>query len=167
MEEVDEFIDVGKITNVHGLMGEVRVDPWADSPDFLRQFKILYVGDTHWPIEVIGCRTHKKMAILKFNGITDVNGGLMIRNQILSFKRSEVTLPEGHFYIADLIGIEAKDAETGEVLGKLEEVLPMPAHNVYAIRGGEREILVPAVPTFVQETNIKEKYILIHMMDGL
>ena len=38
-----QFLEVGKITNVHGLMGEVRVQPWADSPDFICQFKTLYV----------------------------------------------------------------------------------------------------------------------------
>lgn len=164
---MEDYINVGKITNVHGLMGEVRVDPWADSPDFLKQFKTLYVGDTHWPIEVLGCRGHKRMAILKLNGITDVNSALAVRNQVLSFLRSDANLPEGHFFISDIIGIEARDAETGDVLGTLAEVLPLPAHNVYAIRGGEREILVPAVPAFIEETNIPEKYIKIRMMDGL
>ena len=44
-----QFLEVGKITNVHGLMGEVRVQPWADSPDFLCKFKTLYVDSSHWP----------------------------------------------------------------------------------------------------------------------
>lgn len=163
----DEFIEVGKITNVHGLMGEVRVDPWADSPDFLKQFPILYVGKDHWPIEVEGCRRHKRMAILKLQGLTDVNSALSVRNQILYFKRSDATLPEGHFFIKDLIGLQARDADTGAVLGTLDEVLPLPAHNVYAIRGGEREYLIPAVPAFVKETNIIEKFITIQVIEGL
>lgn len=163
----DEFIEVGKITNVHGLMGEVRVDPWADSPDFLKQFKTIYVGKDHFPIKVEGCRTHKRMAIMKLEGLTDVNSALSVRNQTLYFLRSDVNLPQGHFYIKDLMGLEARDSETGAVLGTLAEVLPLPAHNVYAIRGGERELLIPAVPTFVKETNIEEKYIIIQMMDGL
>ena len=45
----EQYLEVGKITNVHGLMGEVRVQPWADSPDFLCRFKTLYVDKTHWP----------------------------------------------------------------------------------------------------------------------
>ena len=43
----DRYLEVGKITNVHGIMGEVRVQPWADSPDFLCQFKTLYVDSSH------------------------------------------------------------------------------------------------------------------------
>ena len=34
-----QYLEVGKVTNVHGLMGEVKVQPWADSPEFLCQFK--------------------------------------------------------------------------------------------------------------------------------
>ena len=45
----EQYLEVGKVTNVHGLMGEVRVQPWADSPDFLCRFKTLYVDKTHWP----------------------------------------------------------------------------------------------------------------------
>lgn len=164
---MDEFIEVGKITNVHGLMGELRVDPWADSPEFLKQFDTLYVGKDRMPIKMLACRAHKRMAIVRLEGITDVNGGLAFRNQVLSFRRSDADLPEGHFFITDLIGLEARDAETGAVLGKLDEVLTPPAHNVYAIRGGERDILVPAVPAFIKETNIEEKYIVIQLIEGL
>lgn len=164
---LSEYMEIGKITNVHGLMGEVRVDPWADSPDFLKQFKTLYLDKNHWPIQVLGCRAHKRMAILKLEGLTDVNGAMMLRGQVLSFKRSDAKLPEGHFFISDLIGLEARDNVTGDVLGKIDEVLPLPAHNIYAIRGGEREILLPAVPAFVKETNILERYILVELIEGL
>ena len=73
-----QFLEVGKITNVHGLMGEVRVQPWADSPDFLCQFKTLYVDKTHWPIRVERARVHKNMVILKLEGVTDVNSACLL-----------------------------------------------------------------------------------------
>lgn len=165
--ENKEFIEAGKITNVQGLMGEVRVEAWVDSPLFFKQFSTLYIGKEYIPLTLTGARAHKKMAILKFEGITDVSSALVIRGQSVSFRRDQAKLPEGHFFIADLIGLEARDSETGAVLGKIDEVLTPPAHNVYAIRGGERDILVPAVPTFVKETNIAEGFITVFMMDGL
>lgn len=164
---MDEFMQVGKITNVQGLMGEVRVDAWADSPDFFKQFKTLYIGHDHMPLTVIGARSHKKMAILKFEGITDINSAMTIRGQVVYFKRSDANLPDGHFFIADLLGLEAIDCETGEILGKIDEVLPLPAHNVYAIRGGARDFLLPAVPEFIKETNIAQSYVKVYMMEGL
>ena len=36
---LQQYLEVGQVTNAHGLVGEVRVHPWADSPEFLCQFK--------------------------------------------------------------------------------------------------------------------------------
>ena len=87
-----QYLEVGKVTRAHGIMGEVRVQPWADSPDFLCKFKTLYVDKTHWPIQVERARVHKNMAILKFQGITDVPGALSLRNAILYIDRADAPL---------------------------------------------------------------------------
>lgn len=163
----EQYLEVGKITNVHGLMGEVRVQPWADSPDFLCRFKTLYVDKTHWPIQVERARVHKNMVILKFAGITDVPGALAMRNAILYIDRRDVQLPEGAFFLADLYGLEVRDARTGEVLGQVADVLTLPANNVYVVRGGERELMIPAVPQFIAETNVDEGYLRVNLIEGL
>lgn len=164
---MQQYLEVGKVTNTHGVMGEVRVQPWADSPEFLCRFKTLYVDSNHWPIHVERARVHKDMVIMKFEGVTDVPGALAMRNAILYIDRADVHLPEGAFFIADLLGAEVRDAADGRVLGRLADVLNLPANNVYVVRGGEREILIPAVPEFIAETNVEEGYIRVNMMEGL
>ena len=164
---LQQYLEVGKVTRAHGIMGEVQVQPWADSPEFLCRFKTLYVDKTHWPIQVELARVHKNMVILKFHGITDVPGALSMRNAILYIDRADAPLPEGQFYLADLYGLEVRDARTGEVLGKLEDVLTLPANNVYVVRGGEREWMIPAVPEFIAETNVQEGYVRVNLMEGL
>ena len=113
----EQYLEVGKITNTHGMMGEVRVQPWADSPDFLCQFKTLYVDSSHWPIQVERARVHKNMVILKLEGVTDVPSALAMRNAVLYIDREDVKLPEGSFFLADLMGLEVRDAADGAVLG--------------------------------------------------
>ena len=140
-----QFLKVGKITNVHGLMGEMRVQPWADSPDFLCQFKTLYVDKTHWPIRVERARVHKNMVILKLEGVTDVNSAMAMRNAILY--------------------IDRKDAH--EILGNIADVLTLPANNVYVVRGGAREILIPAVDEFVAEVDLDGSCMRVNMVEGL
>lgn len=162
-----QYLQVGKITKTHGIMGQVRVEPWADSPEFLLQFKQLYVGDTCWPIQVVGAKVNGSMVIMQFYGITDVNGALAMRGQVLSFDRTDVELPPGSFFLADLIGLEARDAATGEVLGSIDDILTLPAHNVYVVRGGQREIMVPAVTAFLAETNLEDGFVRINMIEGL
>lgn len=162
-----EFLEVGQITSTHGVMGEMRVQPWADSPEFLCRFKTLYVGPTHWPIRVERARVHKNMVILKLEGITDVPGAVAMRNQVLHVARADVQLPPGHFFLADLTGLEVRCADSGQVLGKISEVLTPPAHNVYVVRGGPRELLIPAVDEFVLETNVDGGYITVRLIDGM
>ena len=156
-----QFLEVGKITNVHGLMGEVRVQPWADSPDFL------CLDKTHWPIRVERARVHKNMVILKLEGVTDVNSATAMRNAILYIDRKDVNLPEGSFFLADVMGMEVRDAKTGEILGNIADVLTLPANNVYVVRGGAREILIPAVDEFVAEVDLDGSCIRVNMVEGL
>lgn len=164
---LQQYLEIGKITNAHGVMGEVKVQPWCDSPEFFCQFKTLYVDETHWPVKVERARPHKNMVIVKLEGVTDMNGALALRNAVLHIDRKDVNLPEGSFFLADIEGLEARDAQTGEVLGKIAEVLTLPANNVYVIRGGKRELMIPAVPAFVAETNVEGGYIRVNMMEGI
>ena len=34
---IKNFLAVGQIVGTHGVRGEMRVNPWADSPEFLKQ----------------------------------------------------------------------------------------------------------------------------------
>ena len=164
---LQQYLEIGKITNAHGVMGEVKVQPWCDSPEFFCQFKTLYVDETHWPVKVERARPHKNMVIVKLEGVTDMNGALALRNAVLHIDRKDAKLPEGSFFLADIEGLEARDAQTGEVLGKIAEVLTLPANNVYVIRGGKRELMIPAVSAFVAETNVEEGFVRINMIEGI
>ena len=162
-----QYLEVGKVTNVHGLMGEVKVQPWADSPEFLCQFKTLYVDEAHFPMTVQRARVHKNMVIIKFEGPTDVPSALSLRNAILYIHREDVKLPEGSFFLADIYGLEVRDAASGEVLGEIADVLTLPANNVYVVKGGARELMIPAVPQFIAETNVEGGYLRVNLMEGL
>lgn len=164
---MQQYLEVGKVTAVHGVMGEVRVQPWADSPEFLCQFKTLYVDSNRWPIRVERARVHKNMVIMKFEGVTDVPSGLAMRNAVLYIDRADAKLPEGSFFIADLMGLEVRDAATEEVIGTLADVRDLPAHKLYIVKTPEREIMIPAVPQFIAETNIEGGYLRVNLMEGL
>lgn len=88
------------------------------------------------PSRVERARVHKNMVILKLEGVTDVNSATAMRNAILYIDRKDVNLPEGSFFLADVMGMEVRDAKTGEILGNIADVLTLPANNVYVVRGG-------------------------------
>ena len=60
-----------------------------------------------------------------------------------------------------------RDAASGAVLGQIADILTLPANNVYVVRGGARELMIPAVDQFIAEVNVDEGYLRVNMMEGL
>ena len=158
-----EYLDCGQVVNTHGVRGEVRVVPWADSPDFLCRFKTLCLDEK--PVAVQSCRVHKGSVIVKFQGVDSIEGAMLLKGKTVYIRRADAKLPEGTFFIADVVGLDVLD-EDGKKLGTLKEVLSPSRQNVYVVEG-DREILIPAVPEFVLETNIEGGYIKVRLIEGM
>lgn len=157
------YLECGKIVNTHGVRGEVKIVPWADSPEFLCGFQRLFLGDK--PLSVRSTRVHKGNVIVQFDGVDRVEDAMLLKNQIVSIAREDAALPEGAFFLADLIGLDVID-EAGTRLGVLREVLSPSVQRVYVVQG-EREILIPAVPEFILETNIAGGYLKVRLLEGM
>ena len=160
-----KFLEAGQIVNTHGIRGEVKIVSWCDSPEFLCDFDVLYMDGK--PVEVEQARPHKGNVIAKLAGVNDVNAAMCLKEKIVYIDRDEVELPEGRHFLADLYGLEVRDAETGEVLGTIHDVLTPPANEVYVVKGGAKEYMIPAVDEFLAETNIDEGYVRIRLIEGM
>jgi len=160
----DRFLEAGKIVNTHGIRGEVKIQPWADSPDFVAGLKCLYIDGA--PVKVLSAKVHKGCVIAALDGVDDIDGAIRLKNKVVFVDRSQAQLDEGRHFIADLIGLRALDADTGEELGTVADVLSLPANDVYVIRG-ESERLVPAAPDFVVEINVGHGYIKLRLIEGM
>lgn len=158
-----EWLDCGEIVNTHGIHGEVRIVPWADSPDFLCRFSTLYVdGEAK---QVLSSRVHKGSVIAKLEGVDTVEQAMALKGKVVQIRRTDAKLPEGTFFLADIIGLDVVD-EAGEKLGVLQEVLSPSQQQVYVV-AGKREILIPAVPEFILETNIEGGYVKVRLIEGM
>ena len=160
---MNEFLDCGQIVNTHGLRGEVRIVPWADSPDFLLQFSTLYIDGA--PVRVQSSRVHKGSVIAKLEGTDDVESAMLRKGKTVQLRRTDAKLPEGAFFLADVVGLDVVD-EDGHKLGTLKEVLSPSRQQVYVV-SGQREIMIPAVPEFILETNIEGGYIKVRLIEGM
>ena len=114
------YLQTGKIVSTHGVHGEVKLLPWADSPEFLLQFHTLYLDGR--PYQVEQSRVQKTCVLLKLEGIDTVEAASALRDKIVSIARADAKLPEGSLFIADLLGLPVYDGET--LLGTLAEVMP-------------------------------------------
>ncbi|MCL2126157.1 MAG: ribosome maturation factor RimM [Oscillospiraceae bacterium] len=160
----DNLIETGKIVNTHGVRGEVKIEPWADSPEVLAGLKRFFIDGE--PVDVVSARVHKNCVIAALGGVDGLDAAIKLKNKHVSIDRSDIVLEEGRYFVADLIGLRAVDADSREELGVVADVLSLPSNDVYVIRG-EREILVPAVPDFVVETCIDEGFIALRLIEGM
>ncbi len=159
----NQFLEAGRIVNTHGVRGEVKIEPWADSPEFLRGFQTIYIDGS--PLKVLSARVHKNMLIALLEGCEDIHAAMRLKNRVVYINRDDAVLPEGGFFIADLIGASVVE-ENGREVGRLTEVLDLPAGNVYVVRG-EREHMIPAVPEFILHTDVEKGIVTVRLIEGM
>ena len=161
--EQSQYIEAGKIINTHGVRGEVKIEPWVDSPEFLQRFKTLYLDGA--PKKVLSARVHKRFVIAALEGVGDVNAAMALKNKTVYIARKDAHLPEGSFFLADILGARVL-TDTGEEIGILSDVLDNPGQRVYVVRG-ERERLIPAVPEFILNTDVEGRVVTVRLIEGL
>ena len=163
-----QFLECGKIVATHGVAGEVKVQPWCDGPDFLAGFSKLYLGAGGTSLEVERCRCHKNMAVVKFRGVDNMDAALELRGRVLWIDRAEAPMEEGEYFVQDLIGLRAVDADSGREYGVVSDVSETGANDVYHIRfpdGNER--LIPANGQVVVEIAPERGEMRIRPLKGL
>lgn len=164
------FLETGKIVSVHGLKGEVRVQPWCDSGEFMKTFKTLYFDKKgEKPIKVVSCRPHGNVVIMKLEGVETVEAAQTLRNKILYINRADVKLSKDQYFVQDLIGCRVFDADNKEkCYGVISQVSETGANDVWHIKDDSgKEYLIPAIPIVVIETDVENERIAIRPLRGI
>lgn len=164
-----QFLEAGRIVTVHGIAGEVRVQAWCDSNEFLTQFDTLYFNRGQEPVQVERARVHKNVVILKLAGIDDRNTAQTLRGRVLYLNRDDIELDEGTYFVQDLIGCRVVDFDDPQKeYGELTEVSQTGANDVYHIKEASgRVTLIPAIPDVIRETDVEAQLIRITPLKGL
>ena len=161
------YLEAGQIVGTHGVRGEVRVQPWCDSPEQFATFKKLYWDNQGKQPVKLKARPHKNIALALLEGIDTVEKAQVLRGKMLYVDRRDIKLPKGHYLVQDLIGLTVVDADTGETYGKLTDVSQTGANAVYHMATDKGEVLIPAIPDVVREVDIDRAMIRIFPMLGL
>ncbi len=161
----NKFLEAGQIVNTHGVHGEVKIVSWCDSPEFLCDFKVLYIDQK--PIQVVQARPHKNNVIAKLAGVHDIDAAMALKNKVVHIDRDDAKLPEGRHFLADLFGLEVRDADTDAVLGTITDILTPPANQVYVVKGEGKQYMIPAVDEFLVETNVDGGYVRVRLIEGM
>ena len=157
-----DFLETGKIVSTHGLHGEVKILPWADSPDFLLEFDRVFLEKKEYAVE--DARVQKTCVLMKLEGVDTVEDAAKLRDQVVFIARDDIALEDGAIFIQDLLGLPV--LTDGAEIGTLKEVISTGANDVFYVKG-EHEYMIPAVPEFVLERNIDEGFIRVQLIEGM
>lgn len=164
---MEQYLEIGKVVSTHGLRGELRVDPWCDSPQFLCQFKTLYLKKGETKLSV-SSRPHKTIAIVKAKGIDTIEEAEKLRGRVLYINRSDARLAPGEYFIQDLMGLDVIDIDTSKSYGKITDVLKTGANDVYQVTDeGKKDYLIPVIDDVVKEIDINGGKVLIKPLKGI
>ena len=157
--------------NAQGLenLEAMKLELWCDGVDFLKKAGRLYASAKGGKCyNITSIRPQGQMALLQLEGVNDMDAARALRGQVFYFDRSDATLPEGRWYVADLIGCEVRDADTGKVYGVVTSVDHPGAQDIYTVKSPSgREYMFPGVDAFLKERNPPEGYILVTPIPGL
>ncbi len=162
----NEILEIGQVVNTHGIRGEIKIQPWCDDPVIFDELEYIYLDGERY--KVVKNRLHKNCEIVAVEGVNNINDAELLRNKIVTVPREDLgELPEGTYYVADLLGLEVRTNE-GKVLGKIDDVIRTGSNDVYQVKcPGRKDILIPVIEEAVNEVNVDDGYVIVTLMKGL
>ena len=164
-----DFLETGEIVGTHGVRGEMRVNPWCDSPAFLKKFKKLYLdANGQKCLDVKAVREHGNVALVTVDGIDTVEKAQAMRGKVIYIKRDDAKIPKGSYFIAELIDCTVYDADDESVVyGIITDVSMTGANDVWHIEKDGKEYLIPAIKDVVISVDVEEGVVKIRPMKGI
>lgn len=153
------YLECGKIINKHGFRGAVKLESWCDTPRDLARVKTYWLadGDGYRPLPVRKASVLGTFVLAELEGVESEEAADRLRGKTVYASRDEFSLPEGGYFLADVIGLPVRDADSGDLLGTLTAVDTRGHANLFTVRtasGGEA--LVPDVPQFVTRVDVDD-----------
>ncbi len=167
---MEDLLQVGAITQPHGIHGEVKVFPTTSDVKRFKKLKevILDTGKEQITLEIESVKFFKQFVILKFKGFDNINDIQKYKGKpLLVTRENAVKLGQDEYFIADLIDMAVYD-EKDQYLGILTNVIETGANDVYEVNFEDgREVLFPAIKQCILDVDMEGRKMKVHIMDGL
>ncbi len=159
-------VAVGRINSTWGLRGHVKVTPLTSNPQRFQAGAVVFVRGE--PRRILDVATPRGYPCIVFEGYEDRTTADALRDTLIEIAEGELpALPEGEYYVHDLVGLTVLDAG-GQAIGELAEVLRTGANDVYLVRReGARDLLIPAIPEVILDVDLPAGRMRIDPLPGL
>lgn len=157
-----EFFLIAKIQSAFNKEGFVRILNYSDFPQRFFDLQKVFIDFSGIKKEfyVEEVKKKKDYFTLKFKNFdNDSDVEVLLGKEIFVNEKDVIKLPADQYFIHDLIGSSVYRNKI--LVGKITEVLVLPANDVYVIDTGDQEILIPAVKEFIEKFIPSEKKLIL------
>ncbi|MBT3217720.1 MAG: 16S rRNA processing protein RimM [Proteobacteria bacterium] len=154
---LDDEIELGYVSGVFGVRGEVRL--------FLHHLSSVLL-EGQWSVVLLdltgrrhsaSCSARRgtnKRIIGRWTGVTDREVASSLRGWRIGVAKEKLpSLEAGEFYIYQLVGLPVFVGE--EVVGEVVAVHPVPQHDLLEVKVGAEVEFVPCTRQFVKELDLE------------
>ena len=164
MSDMD-WISFGRLGRTHGLKGELKFSP--NDPEEVDSLSGQIVRMKEKEVKVQSIRGANVPFIIKFEGIDDIDSAKLLTGTEVFAKREHLKpLPEGEYYRFEIEGLAVFDEE-GQPYGVIEEIIPTGSNDIYVVRNGDQEWMLPMIDTVVKFIDLEQKKLIFHRIEGL
>jgi 16S rRNA processing protein RimM len=168
-EEPENLLLMGRVLRPHGLGGHLRVSSYARSEaSFLSAGKVLLRTRSGGLREtaVHSVQPHKGGFLMKLAGIDTVEEAETCRGAAVLVRKDAFAHEEGEYFWHEIIGLGVY-LNTGAYVGEVIHILPTRGTDLYVVRRGQSEVLIPAVQEVIQEIDLTNRRIIVSDAAGL
>jgi len=159
------YVAVGRVVGPWGLHGDLKVESLTDFPERFAAGASVCLSGVAYAIE--RCRWQRGRVVLKLAGIDSATAAEALRDCLLEVPEEDLRpLGEGEYYHFQILGLEVRTT-TGEVLGRVEQIISTGSNDVFVVRSQRGEILIPAVDDVVKSVNPAAGRIEVEAVEGL
>ena len=163
-----DFLECGRVCAAHGVRGLVKVESWCDSPKVLAGLKRIFFARREGEYEehkLLTASVMGQLVLLAIEGYNDRDAAIGLKGRVLYARREDIPLPKGAMFIADMIGLDVIDIESGKRLGQISAVEDGVASRLYTVRTERGEVILPDVAEFIKEIDA-ERGMLVRVIPG-
>ncbi len=162
-------VTIGRISRVRGLKGGMVVVPLTDDPQrFLKLQKVIISKEENTKEFVVeGAREFKGKVLLKLKQVESPEEVKKLVGGFIEIEKDQlVELPEERYFIFDIVGLFVITTK-GQKIGKVKEVISLPANDLYLVEGDKKLYHIPAIKKVVKRIDLEKKEMIIEPIEGL
>jgi 16S rRNA processing protein RimM len=161
---------VGKIVGVHGIRGNLKLLPYIESPALLSTGESVFLGSpaaAEKPFVIRWAKPHQRIFLMALEDVDDRDAAERIVGLDVFMEKSRLPdLEDGSYYWSDLIGLAVQTVDR-QPLGTLSSIFRTGSNDVYVVRAGDDETLIPALASVVKAVDLENGTMTVALPEGL